>query len=125
MADSLTVSRNDAYANIGDTIRLLDAGLASLVAIDDARGEPKPLGLWHVQGNVARGGGEVPVVVAEAIGLAVGSPLVALGADRVVGLLGQQGFQSVLDGFLTSSDRSSFIASWSTVAMGADTAMPP
>ena len=78
--------------------RLLDAGLAPAVALDDRRREARALELGHVDGHLAGARGQAPVVMAGAVRLPLGGALVALGPDKVVGLRLQQAVQRVLDG---------------------------
>ena len=60
--------------------RLLDRGLPAPVVLDDGRREPHALELGHADGDLARGGRELPLVVAGAVGFLVGGALVAPGA---------------------------------------------
>ena len=77
---------------------LLDAGLPAPVALYDRGREAHPLELGHMDRDLAGRRGQASVVVAGAVRLALGGPLVALGADEVVGLLLEQAVQHLLDG---------------------------
>ena len=78
--------------------RLLDARLATPVALDDGGGEPYALELGHANRDLAGRSDRAPVVVAGAVRLASGGPLVALGADEVSGLFLEQAVERVLHG---------------------------
>ena len=97
LGDVLDPARRDAREVHLDH-RLLDRGLAAAVALDDGRREPHALELGHADRHLAGRRGQAPLVVAGAVGLALGGPLVALGADEVAGLLLEQAVQGVLDG---------------------------
>ena len=77
---------------------LLDAGLPAPVTLDDRRREAHPLELWHADRDLAGRRRELALVMAGAVRLAVGGPLVALRADQVVGLLVQEAVEHLLDG---------------------------
>ena len=96
LGDVLDPARRDA-GQVHLDHRLLDAGLAAPVALDDRRGEPHPLELGHAQRDLAGRRCQAPVVVAGPIGLAPRGALVALRADEVARLLIQKAVQGVLD----------------------------
>ena len=78
---------------------LLHAGLAPLVALDDGGGEAHALELGHLERDLARRGGEAPLVVSRSICRPLVGALIWAGADDLVGLLVEHRVDGLLDGF--------------------------
>lgn len=99
MADVLDPPSRDAgEVHLDDG--LLDACLAPAVALDHRGLESGAAKFGHVELHLARRRDQLALVVARAVGFAVGGALVALGVHELVGLLLEELFDVDAQGLL-------------------------